>query len=46
MMGFIRKLISNRWVKVRVGGSTPQNKQTDLGILQGEVLNVIIPGGN
>ena len=32
MMEFIRKLIGERWNKVRVCGSTSQNKQTDLRI--------------
>ena len=37
---FIRELITKRWIKVRVGGSTSQSKQIDLGIPQGRVLSV------
>ena len=42
MMEFIQKLISDRWIKVRVGGSTSQNKQTDMGSSHGGVLCVTI----
>ena len=42
MMKFIRELISDRWIKVRVSGSISQNKQSDLGIPQGGVLSVTI----
>ena len=42
MMEFIRELISDRRIKVKVGGSTLQNKQTDLGVPQGGVLSVIL----
>ena len=38
MLELIRKLISDRWIKVRVGRSTPQNRQRDLGILQEVIL--------
>ena len=41
-MEFIRELIGERWIKVRVGGSFSQSKQTDLGISQGEVLSVTL----
>ena len=34
IMEFIRELISKRWIKVRVGGSTLMNKQTDQRIPQ------------
>ena len=37
---FIIKLIIERWIKMRVGGSISQSKQTDLGIPQGGVLSV------
>ena len=50
MMEFIRELIGKRWIKVRVGGSISQSKQTDLGIPQGGVLSILVlstlPGGN
>ena len=36
------ELISERWIKVRIGGSISQRKQTDLGIQQGWVLSVTI----
>ena len=36
MMEFIRELTSERWIKVRVGVSTSQNRRTDLGIPQKE----------
>ena len=42
MLEFIRELISERSIKMRVGGSISQNKQTDLEILQGGVLSVIL----
>ena len=42
MMEFIRELIGERRIKVRVGGSISQSKQIDLGIPQGEVLSVIL----
>ena len=42
MLELIRELISDRWIKVRVGRSTPLNRQTDLEILQGGVLGVAI----
>ena len=42
MMKFTRELISERWIKVRVGGSTSQSKQTDLGIPQGGVLSITL----
>ena len=32
MMEFIRELIGERWIKVRVGEPISQSKQTDLGI--------------
>ena len=40
MMEFVRELIGGRWIKVRLGGSISQSKQTDLGIPQGDVLTV------
>ena len=40
MMEFIRELIGDRWIKLRVDGFTSQNKQTGLGISQEGVLNV------
>ena len=40
MMKFTRELISERWIKVRVGGSTSQSKQTVLGIPQRGVLSI------
>ena len=40
MMEFIRELISERWIKVRVGGSILQSKKTDLEIPQEEKLSV------
>ena len=33
---------AERWIKVKVGGSTSQNKQTDLGVPQGGVLSVTL----
>ena len=39
-MEFIRELINNSWINVRVGGYISHNKQTNLGIPQGEVLSV------
>ena len=42
MLRFIRKLIDERWIKVRVGGSISQSKQTDLRIPQGEVHSVTL----
>ena len=41
-MEFFRKLIGERWIKVRVGGSISQSKQTDLGIPQGDVFSIIL----
>ena len=41
-MEFIGELISKRWIKMRVGGYTSQNKQTDLEIPQGRVLSVTL----
>ena len=38
-MEFIRELISERWIKVRVGGYISQSKQTDLGIPQSRVFS-------
>ena len=35
MIEFIRDLINERWINVRMGGSTSQNKQTDLRIQVG-----------
>ena len=42
MLKFIKELISERWIKVKVGGSTSQNKQTDLGIPQGGLLSITL----
>ena len=41
-MEFIRELIGERWIEVKVGGYIPQRKQTDLRISQGGVLSVIL----
>ena len=38
VMIFIRELISDRGIKVRIVKSTSHNKQTDMGIPQGEYL--------
>ena len=40
LLRFIRELVSARWIKVKMGGSISQSKQTDLGIPQGWVLSV------
>ena len=40
MLKFIRELIIERWIKVRVGGTTSQSKETDLGIPQERILSV------
>ena len=42
MKEFLRELISERWIKVRMGVSISQSKQTDMGIPQGGVLSVTI----
>ena len=42
ILRFIRELIGERWITVRVGGSVSQSKQADLEILQGGVLNVTL----
>ena len=42
MLKFIKELISKRWIKVKMGGTTSQNKQTDLGVPQGGVLSVTL----
>ena len=42
MLRFIKELISERWINVRVGGFISQSKQTDLGISQREVLSVTL----
>ena len=42
MMDFMRELTSERWIKVRVGGSILQIKQTDLGIPQGGVFSLTL----
>ena len=39
-MEFIRELIDERWIKVRVAGPISQNKQTDLEITKEGVLSV------
>ena len=39
MKEFLRELISERWIKVRMGVSISQSKQTDMGIPQGGVLS-------
>ena len=41
-MEFIRELITEKWVKVRVVGTTLHCKQTDLGIPQGRILSIIL----
>ena len=38
----MKELISERWIKVRVGGSVSKSKQADLGIPQGRVLSVTL----
>ena len=42
MKELIRELIDERWIKVRVGESISQSRQTDLGIPQGGVLSVTL----
>ena len=42
MIEFIRELISERLIIVRVGGSISQNKQADPGILQGRALSATL----
>ena len=42
MLKFTKELISERWIKVKVGGSTSQNKQTDLGIPQVRMLSLTL----
>ena len=42
MMKFIRELIGERWIKVRVVGYISQSKQTNLGIPQRRVLSVTL----
>ena len=42
MFRFIRELINERCIKVRVGGSILQCKQTDLGNPQGMVLSATL----
>ena len=42
MLKFIRELIKVRWIKVRVGGSISQSKQTNFGIPQERVLSVTL----
>ena len=42
MIEFVKELISEKMIKVRVGGSTSLNKQTDLGIPQREVLSLTV----
>ena len=42
MMEFIRELICERWIKVRMGGYISQSKQRDLRTLQGGVFSVIL----
>ena len=39
MMAFIRELISDRWIKVRMGGSTSQKTQIDP---QGGVISMTL----
>ena len=42
MLEFIRELISERWIRVRVEGSISQSKHTDLGIPKKGVLSVTL----
>ena len=42
ILELIRELISERWIKMRVGGFFLQNKKTDLGIPQGGVMSVTL----
>ena len=44
MMEFIRELIGERWIKVRVGGYISQSKQTDLGMISVTLSLVAING--
>ena len=41
-MEFIRELIGERWIKVRMGRYISQSKQTNLGIPQRGVLSVTL----
>ena len=41
-MEFIRELISERWIKVRIEESTSLRKEMDLWIPHGRVLNIIL----
>ena len=42
MVEYIKELIGESWIKVRVGGYISQSKQTNLGIPQGGVLSVTL----
>ena len=42
MMKIIRKLIKERWIKVRIGGIISKSRKTDLGVPQGVVLSVTL----
>ena len=42
ILRFIRELIGEGWIKVKVGGSISQSKQTNLGIPQRVVLSVTL----
>ena len=42
MLIFIRELIGERWIYMRVGGYISQSKQTDLEVPQGQVLSIIL----
>ena len=42
IMEYIRELISERWIKVRVGGFISQSKQNDFGIPQGGALSITL----
>ena len=42
MVEYIKELIGESWIKVRVGGYISQSKQTNLGIPQGGVFSVTL----
>ena len=46
MMEFIREMISDRWIKMGVGGSISQNKQADLRVPQKSTKCDSLPGSN
>ena len=42
MLRFIREVIGERWIKMRVGGTVSQSKQTELGIPHGRVRSITL----